>query len=76
MKSLMTPLSKRVVRETSSQFRGDPIIIELQPKAIFLRTKGSRHSYGIPYADLYDIAAMRYAKQVTGFAGKPRSQRR
>lgn len=72
----MTILSKRVVRETSSQFRGDNIIVELQPKAIFVRTKGSRHSYGIPYTDLYDIAAMRYAKQVTGFAGKPRSRKR
>jgi hypothetical protein len=72
----MTTLSKRVVRETSSQFRGDHIIVELQPKAIFVRTKGSRHSYGIPYTDLYEIAAMRHAKQVTGFAGKPRSRKR
>jgi hypothetical protein len=72
----MTTLSKRIIRETSSQFRGDPIIVKLQPKAIFLRTKGSRHSYGIPYTDLYDMAAMRYAKQVTGFVGKPRSRKR
>ena len=72
----MTSLSKRMVRETSSQFRGDPIIVELQPKAIFLRTKGSRQSYGIPYTDLYDIAAMRNAKQVTGFAAKPQSRKR
>jgi hypothetical protein len=72
----MTTLLKRVVRETSSQFRGDPIVVKLQPKAIFLRTKGSRHSYGIPYADLYDIAAMCYAKQVTDFTGKPRNRRR
>jgi len=72
----MTTLSKRVIRETGSQFRGDNIIVELQPKALFLRTKGSRQSYGIPYTDLYDIAAMRYAKQVTGFAGKPRTRKR
>jgi hypothetical protein len=71
----MTAITRKLVRLTSAKFRGDEIVIELHATALFVRTKGSRQSYPIPYADLYEIAAMRHAKQVTGFAGKPRVTR-
>ena len=71
----MTLLTRKVVRETRCAFRGDTIIVELHATALFVRTKGSRQSYPIPYTDLYDIAAMREAKRKTGFSGKPRATR-
>ena len=71
----MTLLTRKVVRETRCAFRGDTIIVELHATALFVRTKGSRQSYPIPYTDLYDMAAMREAKRKTGFSGKPRSSR-
>ena len=71
----MTPITRKLVRETKCTFRGDPIVIELHATAVFVRTKGSRESFPITYTDLYEIAAMREAKHRTGFAGKPRVTR-
>ena len=71
----MTPITRKVVRETRCAFRGDRIVIELHATAVFVRTKRSRQSFPITYTDLYDIAAMRDAKRKTGFAGKPRASR-
>ena len=71
----MTLLTHKVVRETRCAFRGDTIIVELHATALFVRTKGSRQSYPIPYTDLYDMAAMREAKRKTGFPQKPRRTR-
>jgi len=71
----MTPITRKLVRITNAKHRGDAVVIELHATALFVRTKGSRESFPIPYSDLYEIAAMRHAKQVTGFAGKPRSSR-
>lgn len=71
----MTRITRKLVRATTAKFRGDEIVIELHATAVFLRTKGSRESFPIPYTDLYEIAAMRDAKRVSGFAGKPRSGR-
>jgi hypothetical protein len=67
----MTPITRKLVRVTNTKYRGDEIVVELHATALFLRTKGSRDSYPITYADLYEIAAMRDAKRKTGFAGKP-----
>jgi hypothetical protein len=71
----MIRVNRRLVRVTAAKFRGDEIVIELHATAVFVRTKGSRESFPIPYTDLYDIAAMRHAKRVSGFAGKPRTGR-
>ena len=71
----MTRVNRKLVRVTAAKFRGDEIVIELPATAVFVRTKGSRESFPIPYADLYEIAAMRHAKRVSGFAGKPRTRR-
>ena len=71
----MTGVTRKLVRATGAKFRGDKIVIELHATAVFLRTKGSRESVPIPYTDLYEIAAMRHAKRVSGFAGKPRTGR-
>jgi hypothetical protein len=71
----MTRITRKLVRVTTAKFRGDEIVIELHATAVFVRSKGSRESFPIPYADLYEIAAMRYAKRVSGFAGKPRVER-
>ncbi len=71
----MTPITRKLVRETKCAFRGDLIVIELHATALFVRTKGSRESFPIAYTDLYDIAAMRDAKRKTGFTGKPRRSR-
>jgi hypothetical protein len=71
----MTPIRRKLVRETRCAFRGDLIVIELHATALFVRTKGSRESFPITYTDLYEIAAMREAKRKTGFAGKPRKSR-
>ncbi|HSU32594.1 MAG TPA: hypothetical protein VLJ11_15280 [Bryobacteraceae bacterium] len=66
----MTRISRKLVRVTTAKFRGDEIVIELHATAIFVRTKRSRESFPTPYTDLYEIAAMRHAKRVSGFAGK------
>lgn len=71
----MTPIIHKIVRETKAVFRGDPVIVELHPNAIFVRTKRSRERFAISYSDLYEIAAMREAKRKTGFAGMPRPKR-
>lgn len=68
----MTTIGRKLVRLTHTKHRGDEIVIELHATALFVRTKGSRESFPIPYTDLYEIAAMRDAKRKTGFAGKPR----
>ena len=70
----MTPITRKLVRVTNSKHRGDEIVIELHATAVFMRTKGSRESYPITYADLYEIAAMRDAKRKAGFSGKPRTR--
>jgi hypothetical protein len=57
---------------TAVKFWGDEIVIELHTTAVFMRTKGRRESFPIPHTDLYDIAAMRHAKRVSGFAGSRR----
>jgi hypothetical protein len=67
----MTGINRKLVRITTAKFRGDEIVIELHATALFMRTKGSSESFPISYTDLYEIAAMRYAKRVSGFAGKP-----
>jgi hypothetical protein len=71
----MTPITRKLVRITKATFRGAPIVIELHATAIFLRTKGSRDSFPLSYAELFDIAALRDAKRKTGFAGRPRLTR-
>ena len=71
----MTRINRKLVRITAAKFRGDEIVIELHATALFMRTKGSRESFPLSYTDLYEIAAMRHAKRVSGFAGKPRSGR-
>ncbi len=71
----MTSVNRRLVRVTAAKFRGDEIVIELHASAVFVRTKGSRESFPIPYTDLYEIAAMRHAKRVSGFAGRRRTRR-
>jgi hypothetical protein len=68
----MTGIARKLVRLTSTKFRGHQIVIELHATALFVRTKGSRQSFPIPYTNFYEIAAMREAKRKTGFAGKPR----
>lgn len=70
----MTRLTRKVVRLTDTKHRGDEIVIELHKSLLFVRTKGSRDSYPISYSDIYEIAAMRHAKRVTGFALKPRGR--
>ena len=72
----MTLLTRKVVRETRCAFRGDTILVELHATAFFVRTKGIRHSYPIPYTDLYDMAAMREAKRKTGFLESPAAHAR
>jgi hypothetical protein len=71
----MTPITRKLVRVTNAKHRGDAIVIELHATALFVRTKGSRDSFPIPYTDLYEIAAMRHAKRMTGFLAKPRNRR-
>lgn len=71
----MTKITRKLVRATTAKFRGDEIVIELHATAVFVRTKGSRESFPIPYTDLYETAAMRHAKRVSGFARKPRCGR-
>ncbi|MGI8960788.1 MAG: hypothetical protein ACR2IV_13695 [Bryobacteraceae bacterium] len=71
----MTPITRKLVRITNAKHRGNAVVIELHATALFVRTKGCRENFPIPYSDLYEIAAMREAKRKTGFAGKPRSNR-
>jgi hypothetical protein len=52
----MTKLLRKVIRQTRSDAQGQPIIVELHPTALFIRTKGSRESFPLTYAELYDIA--------------------
>jgi hypothetical protein len=66
----MTGINRKLVRVTTAKFRGHEIVIELHATAVFVRTKGSRESFPIPYTDLYEIAAMRQAKRVSGVCRK------
>ncbi len=68
----MTSLTRKIVRETEARYRGDPIVVELHAKVIFMRTKRSRERFALSYADLYEIAALREAKRKTGFLAGPR----
>ena len=45
----MTRVNRRLVRVTAAKFRGDEIVIELYATAVFVRTKGSREGFPIPY---------------------------
>lgn len=58
----MTSITRKLVRITNAKHRGDAVVIELHATALFVRTKGSRESFPIPYSDLYEIAAMREAQ--------------
>jgi hypothetical protein len=69
----MTPITRKVVRVTTTKHRGDEIVVELHATALFVRTKGSRESFPITYSHLYEIAATRHARRKTGFAGRPRT---
>jgi hypothetical protein len=71
----MTSITRKVVRITKAAFHGDPIVVELHPTALFVRTKGSRDSFPVTYTDLYELAAMRDAKRKTRFLGRPRTTR-
>jgi hypothetical protein len=53
----MTSLTRKLVRLTKAKHRGEPIVIELHATALFVRTKGSRESFPIPYSDLYEFAS-------------------
>jgi len=71
----MTRINRKVVRLTAARFRGEEIVVELHPTAVFVRTKRSPEGFPILYADLFEIAAMRHAKSVTGFGVAPRTGR-
>jgi len=55
----MTRINRKVVRLTAARFRGKDIVVKLHATAVFVRTKRSLESFPIPYADLYEMAAMR-----------------
>ena len=71
----MTRINRKVVRLTAARFRGEEIVVELHPTAVFVRMKRSPESFPILHADLYEIAGMRHAKLVSGVAGAPRTGR-
>jgi hypothetical protein len=48
----MTRLTRKLVRETKTTMSGDPIVIEVHATSLFVRIKGSRKSYPIPYREL------------------------
>lgn len=68
----MTKLTRPIVRETGAKHRGTPIVIELHTTFVFLRTKHGRENYLLRIEDLYEMAAMRHAKAISGFPDKPR----
>ena len=59
----MTRLSRKLVRLTHSKHNGEDIVIELHATALFLRTKGSRDSFPLSYAELYELARGHAAKR-------------
>jgi hypothetical protein len=69
----MICLTRKLVRETKTTMSGDPIVIELHATALFVRIKGSRKSYPIPYGELFEIATRRNAKRQIG-SGAARSR--
>lgn len=68
----VTKLTRPIVRETGAEHRGTPIVIELHTTLLFLRTKHARENYSLRIEDLYEMAAMRHAKAISGFTPKPR----
>jgi len=44
----MTRINRKVVRLTAARFRGEEIVVELHPMAVFVRTKRSPESFPIP----------------------------
>lgn len=53
----MTKLTRTVKRETATNVRGKPLMIELHPWGVRLREKGRRFSYDIDLRAIYDAAA-------------------
>jgi len=55
----MTTIARPVVRETAIEERGRPIIVELSPRIITLRLKGTREQFRVPFDVVLDLARKR-----------------
>jgi len=59
----MTTLTHPVKRETSSLYRGRPLIIELHPGYMSIREKGTRRSVVVDYRTALEVGYKLLARQ-------------
>lgn len=58
----MTKADKPVKRETYSSYRGRPLIIEIHPTFMRIRTKKSQTYYTVTYDQLWTLGARNQAE--------------
>jgi len=54
----MTALAKRKTKlrfETASMERGRPLVVEAQPRGLWIWPKGKRVPYGVPWDAIYSL---------------------
>ena len=64
----MTKLTgdKSVMRETSLEVRGVPLVVALRARTISIRPRGGREWFAVDYETLYDLARKIDARQRMG----------
>ncbi len=45
----------RMVAETSAVWRGDPLIVTIEPHNVVIRAKGRRQAYTVPWLGIYEL---------------------
>lgn len=67
----MTPLNRPVRRETSTVYRGRPLIAEAHAGYLVLREKGRRAGVSVDYQTIYELGWKILARE-SGAAGAAR----
>jgi hypothetical protein len=73
---MATRLTKPVARETSTRYRGRPLIVELRPAEdgrcdqVIVHEKGRRTGFGLPVETIYILAARHAAEEASRVTGR------
>ena len=72
----MQKITRCLVRETAVSDRGRPLLIELHPRYVIFRLKGTRQRYAIDWEALYRFAQRREAERIVAERYAKRKTRR
>lgn len=59
----MTRITRKLVRETETKYRGEPLVVELLPRGIWMWPKGQRRMAYVAYDAVYDLALKLQARR-------------